>query len=95
MQHEQGKELPDADLASIQESIRISNAAIQGNFTGPYTAAVTFVSFPLCMHARLSVASGYFQDSSDVKDIPLALNSPYFLPRGACTSTHPCTLWWN
>lgn len=45
VQQEPGKALLDADLTRIQESVRISNAAIQGNFTGPYTAAITFVRF--------------------------------------------------
>ena len=37
------KLLPDADLQGIQSGQRTANAAMQGNFFGPLTAALTFV----------------------------------------------------
>ncbi|KAH8120487.1 hypothetical protein DFH11DRAFT_1560263 [Phellopilus nigrolimitatus] len=45
VERERGKPLPDADLRGVQESVRIAGAAVQGNFTGPYTAAITFIPF--------------------------------------------------
>ena len=37
-------DLQDAAVDGLSDSIRISKAAIQGNFDGPYLSAITFVS---------------------------------------------------
>ncbi|KAI5123733.1 hypothetical protein M0805_000326 [Coniferiporia weirii] len=45
VERERGKPLQDADLNGVRESTRIAGAAVQGNFIGPYVAAVTFIPF--------------------------------------------------
>lgn len=39
-----GEALANTELEGVKNSLRIANAAMQGNFVGPYTAAITFVS---------------------------------------------------
>lgn len=43
VEKERNKPMQDAQLHAVEESVRIANAAVQGNFTGPYVAAVTLV----------------------------------------------------
>lgn len=52
VEREFGEPLTDADIEGLRESVRIGNAAMTGNFVGPYTAAITFVRFPHPLHAN-------------------------------------------
>lgn len=45
VEHEFGEPLQDASIEGLRESVRVGNAAMTGNFIGPYTAAITFVRF--------------------------------------------------
>ncbi|KAL5495532.1 hypothetical protein ACEPAI_995 [Sanghuangporus weigelae] len=38
-----GELLPDANLEGVREGVRIAGAALQGNFYGPLTSALTFI----------------------------------------------------
>ena len=45
IEYVKGEPLVDADVDDVKDSVRIANAAMQGNFVGPFTSAVSFVSY--------------------------------------------------
>ena len=45
IEYVKGEPLVDADVDDVKDSVRIANAAMQGNFVGPFISAVSFVSY--------------------------------------------------
>ncbi|KAL5534505.1 hypothetical protein ACEPAG_968 [Sanghuangporus baumii] len=43
LERKDGQPLPDATLEGVREGVRIAGAALQGNFYGPLTSALTFI----------------------------------------------------